>query len=354
LIEAAFAIPGDLDSPTGGYAYARRVIAEGPGVGVRLSVVPLPGDFPFPSAGSVEATARTLAAVPPGMPLLVDGLAFGALPVAALAGVRAPIAVLLHHPLGLETGMTAEVSAKLIASEGAALRHARAVVVPSRSTRADVMRLFGTPAEAITVSEPGLDKPAGATARRAAGEAVILSVASLSPRKGHDVLIDALARIADRPWRAIVSGADDRDATWAGALRARIEAAGLGGRISLRGAVSRTDLDSLYAEADVFCLPSRHEGYGMVFAEAMAHGLPVVAARIPAAEEVVPAAAGILVPRDDAAALARALASLLDDRALARRMGEAALAHAATLHGWDETARRIGAVLAGLTRETAE
>lgn len=352
MIDAAFAIPGDLDSPTGGYAYARRVIAEGPGVGVRLNVVPLPGDFPFPSAASVEATARALAAVPPGTPLLVDGLAFGALPVAALAGVRAPIAVLLHHPLGLETGMSAETSAQLIASEAAALRHAHAVVVTSKATRADVIRLFGTPPDAITVSEPGLDKPAGATAARPDGEAVILSVASLTPRKGHDVLIDALSRIVDRPWRATISGADDRDPAWAGALRARVEAAGLGGRIALNGAVSRTALDSLYAQAHVFCLPSRHEGYGMVFAEAMAHGLPVVAARIAAAEEVVPPPAGILVPRDDAAALAQALAKLIDDRAAARRMGEAALAHAATLHGWDETARRIGAVLAGLTRET--
>jgi glycosyltransferase involved in cell wall biosynthesis len=353
LIEAAFAIPGDLETPTGGYAYARRVIAEGPGVGLRLTVVPLPGDFPFPSNASVEASARALADVPPETPLLVDGLAYGALPVAALAGVRAPIAVLLHHPLGLETGAPAETSARLIASEGAALARARAVVVPSRATRDDVAALFGFPADRITVAEPGLDRPEAATADRPAGDALILSVASLTPRKGHDVLIEALARIADRPWRAIVSGAADRDPAWAATLLERIEAAGLADRVELRGAVSRAALDALYAQAHVFCLPSRHEGYGMVFAEAMAHGLPVVAARIPAAEEVVPVAGGLLVPRDDAAALAAALARLIDDRVAARRMGEAALAHAATLHGWDETARRIGAVLERLQGETA-
>lgn len=344
MIDAVFAIPGDLDTPTGGYAYARRVIAEAPGAGLRLSVLPLPGDFPRPSAASVAEATAALAAVPAGTPLVVDGLAFGALPEAAVKAVRAPLAVMLHHPLGLETGLSAEAAAASLATEAAVVRHAAAIIVTSHATQKDVETHLAVPAGKITVAVPGLDRPlAPETSRRA--PPVILTVASLTPRKGHDVLFEALARIGSRDWQAVLAGADDRDPAWAARLRADIGRLDLAPRIRLHGTMDAGDLSALYRSATIFCLPSRHEGYGMVFAEAMAHGLPVVAARISAAEEVVPADAGLLVPVDDAAALAGALAGLLDEPAKARAMGSAGAAHAATLPTWADTAARIAAVL---------
>jgi glycosyltransferase involved in cell wall biosynthesis len=88
----------------------------------------------------------------------------------------------------------------------------------------------------------------------------------------------------------------------------------------------------------------------MVFAEAMARGLPVVAARIAAAEEVLGEDAGALVPVDDADALAGALAALLDDAELRRRKGDAAVSRAAALPGWDATAATILRAMEGTMR----
>lgn len=346
MIHAAFAVPGALETPTGGYAYARRLLAEAGAAGLRLDHIALPGGFPRPDQAAVTQALRQLAAVPESRPLLVDGLAFGALPLAGLAVVRAPVAVLLHHPLGLETGLGAAEAARMIAAEAAALTRARAVIVPSRSTAETVAEQLGVPAALIFVAPPGLEPAPPQDAARETAH--ILCVASLTPRKGQDVLIAALAQLGDRPWRATLAGVEDRDPDYAARLRAMIAEAGLDRRITLTGALAPRALAEAYARAAIFCLPSHHEGYGMVFAEAMAHGLPVLAADIAAAREVMPADACRLVPAGDAAALGAALAALLDDPARAAAMGKAGRRHAATLQGWDATATAVAAVLGDL------
>jgi glycosyltransferase involved in cell wall biosynthesis len=340
-LNAIFAIPGDIDTPTGGYAYARALLAAAPGAGLALRVMTLPGDFPDPAPGSVELAARALAAIRPDVPVLVDGLAFGAMPPAALDAVRAPMAVLLHHPLGLESGLAPERATALLASERAAVARARAVIVPSETTRADVVATLGKDQDAITVAVPGLVKPPAMQQSRETPP-LILSVGSLTPRKGHDVLLEALGRLGTRRFEAVIAGAADRDAEWAAQIRAQAEPMA---SVRLLGAVGRSELDALYARATLFCLPSRHEGYGMVFAEAMAHGLPIVAADIAAAREVITPDAGLLVPCDDPAAVAEALAALLDDLGRAAKMGAAGAAHAATLPDWSQTAQRVAGVL---------
>lgn len=345
-MRATFAIPGDLATPSGGYGYDRAVIAAGQGAGLELAHLALPDGFPFPDAGAVDKAARLLAAAPADRPLLVDGLALGALPEAALAGVRAPLAALLHHPLALEAGLSADQAAALRASEGAALARCGAIITTSAATVRDALALFALDPARFTVARPGL---ARATMAQGGGETpVILCVASLIPRKGHDVLIEALAQVADRPWRAAFYGARDFAPDWAAQVRARIGATGLGARIALRGPVPSAALEAAYLGADIFCLPSRHEGYGMAFAEAMAHGLPVLAADIAAAREVIGPGAGWLSPPDDAAALAENLALLLDDPSRRRAMGAAAHARAHVIPGWDATARAIRAALEGI------
>jgi glycosyltransferase involved in cell wall biosynthesis len=337
VIRATFAVPGDLGSPTGGYAYDRALIAAGPGAGLTLDHLALPGGFPFPSDAALAETARLMAAAPADRPLLVDGLALGAMPDAVAAAARAPLAAMLHHPLALEAGLSAAEADALRASETAALARVRAVIVTSAATAATVSAMFDVDPATITVARPGLDR--APRARGSGGVPRILSVGSLIPRKGHDVLVDALARIADRAWTAEIVGSPAYAPGWAASVRARVRGAGLAGRVRFVGATSAAAVAEAYDRADLFCLPSRYEGYGMVFAEAMARGLPIVAARIAATEELVPEAAGALVPVDDAAALAGALAGLLDDAALRRRAGDAARAHAETLPDWPETAR---------------
>lgn len=341
-MRAFLAVPGDLATPTGGYAYARALLAHAGAAGLDLRHLPLPGGFPFPDREALAATARALGAA--DAPVLVDGLAFGALPPEAIGAARVPLLALVHHPLGLETGIDPAAAARLLASERAALARAAHVVTVSRTTAATLAADLGVDPARITVAPPGLDRAEAAPRR--GRPAVILSVGSLTPRKGQDLLLRALGRLAGADWTCRIAGSPDHDPAWAARLREAASAPGLAGRVAFLGALGREALDREYSGADIFCLPSRYEGYGMVFAEAMMRGLPVVALRVPPLPEVVPEAAGLLAPAEDEAALADFLAILLTQPAVAHRMAAAGRAHALGLPGWAETA----AVVAGALR----
>ncbi len=347
MTRLAFAIPGDIDSPTGGYAYDRQVMARLPDCGVEVSHLKLPGGFPFPSEAEIEETGRQLAAVRRDVILLIDGLAFGALPERVIEGVSAPIVVLLHHPLGLETGLREEESRTLLASEKAALRHARHIVVTSATTAQTLRELGFAPPPPVAIAEPGTERAPRAEGGN--GTCEILSVGSLIPRKGYDLLIDALAMIAHLDWHSTIAGSLDLDKPFAAKIARRVAETGLQKRVRLTGPLEAARLDALYAKADLFALPSRYEGYGMAFAAALARGLPVVAARAGAVPRTVPADAGILVPPDDAGSLSDALAALIGDRGLRRQFSDAAWAHAETLPRWRDTAR----IIADTIREAA-
>jgi glycosyltransferase involved in cell wall biosynthesis len=369
VIEVAFAIPGDIALPTGGYAYDRNLIGHIQPFGVRLSHLPLPGGFPFPDAAERAETMTRLTALRDVSLLLIDGLAYGAFDAAMLAAVPKPVVALVHHPLGLETGLTPQQQEALLATEGEALRRARHIIATSQTTAATLVALFSLARETITVAEPGVALPeramcsgvraeramcSGVRAERATGHTApvhILSAGAVVPRKGHDVLIDALAALQDLPWRASIAGSLDRSPETARDLAERIADCGLTGRVELAGALGDEALAALYRSADVFALASRYEGYGMVFAEAMAHGLPIVATTAGAIPETVPAAAGLLVPPDDTAALATALRAMIERTDLRRMCGEAAFAHAQTLPRWSDTARRVAEVLKAVARE---
>lgn len=337
-----FAIPGDLATPSGGYAYDRRLIAELRDLGWSVEHLPLAGDFPRPSAGSLAAADAALAALAEGTLVLIDGLAFGAMPeVAAAHAARLRLVALVHHPLALETGLDAATAEALYDSEARALRYARHIVVTSPETARILTTEFGVAAYRLTVAVPGTEPRPRAPGGNEPPH--LVSVGSLIPRKGHDVLIDALGGLLDLPWRLTIAGSPDADPAWAAALRARAVEAGLGARITFAGAVP--DTASLMASADIFVLPSRYEGYGMVFAEALAQGLPIVAARAGAVPDVVPESAGILVPVDDAEALSTALRRLIADKALRRRMAEGAYRAGLKLPGWRETGEIVAGAL---------
>lgn len=312
-----------------------------------LTHLPLPGGFPSPTGAEAEAAVAVLGEALARGPVLVDGLALGALPgVAGLpAELRARLAALCHHPLGLEPGLSPAESARRLAEESAALAACAAVAVTSDTTGRTLTERLGVPSDRITVALPGTD-PAPQAPRRG-DPPLILGVGTLSRRKGWDLLLSALAAVADRPWRAVIAGADDRDPETAAALRAQCEARRLAGRVDLPGALPRAEVDRLYLEADLFVLPSRYEGFGMVVTEALARGLPVIAADAGAVAEAAGGAAR-LVPPEDPRALAEALEDLLDRPAARDRLAAAARARAADLPGWKDTARRLRAMLEAL------
>lgn len=335
-------VPGDIDTPTGGYAYDRRLIAGLRDLGWQVELVALPGTYPYPGPLARGAARQALATLPTGACVLIDGLAGGALPdELAREATRLRIVALVHHALADETGLH-HGTAALAASERAALASARAVICTGARTATRLACGFSVEAGLITVAPPGTD-PAPRKAPRMGVPPRILAVGSLTSRKRHDVLIAALARLAELPWQARIVGSAELDPACADRLRAQVESVGLEDQVVMAGAVP--DARAEYDAADIFALASVHEGYGMAFAEALRHGLPVVGARSDAVADLVPAGAGALVPRDDPAAMAAALARLLRDPDAADDCAEAAWHAGAALPSWDDTAGMVAAAL---------
>jgi len=347
MTPAAFAIPGDIDLPTGGYMYDRRVLALLPQFGVAVRHLELPGSFPEPTEADLAETERILAGVATGTVLIVDGLAYGALPAGLIQSMRAPIVALVHHPLGLEAGLSESRRQQLLALEKAALALASRIVVTSAATARTLRSDFGVAEGKAVVAEPGTDP-----AQRAQGSTQpvqLLSVGSIVPRKAYDILVRALAPLKDRDWRLTIAGATDRSPQALAALHAALRETDLEHRVTVAGALAQEQLAEMYASADAFLLPSLYEGYGMVLAEAMARGLPIVCTTGGAAAETAPDAAAIKVPPGDGGALTAAIGRLLDEPALRRSLADASWAAGQKLPRWEDTARIIAGVIKGVT-----
>ena len=335
-----FAVAGAIGQITGGYIYDARIADGLKALGWPLRVHELAGRHPEADALAERAAAACLEAVGPGEMLLVDGLALPAfLPALPRLADGARLVALIHHPLADETGVDEVSRRRLDGAERAALGHAARVIVTSDTTAAAVAGM-GVPAGRIGTVRPGVDAAPRVSAGRARSEPQrldLLCVATITPRKGHALLVEALAGLQDLPWRLTCIGSDTRDPATAAALRDLIGRHGLEDRIALSGERPATEMSAAYAAADLFVLPSFHEGFGMAFAEALTQGIPVVGTTAGAIPETVPADAGILVPPGDVDALREALRRLLTDPALLRGLRQGAAR--AQFPTWDDAAR---------------
>ena len=179
---------------------------------------------------------------------------------------------------------------------------------------------------------------------------LIFALGRLVPYKGFDVLVEAARLLPDDAVVVIGGGGP-----LAGTLGRRIETLGLGGKVLLAGRIPEAELSDWFAACDVFCLPSveRAEMFGIVQLEAMAFGKPVVSTAI--ARSGVPlvnadGVTGLVAPPGDAGALGRALARLLADPALCRRLGQGGLAAVAGPFSPQAVTRALGAAYACLDR----
>jgi glycosyltransferase involved in cell wall biosynthesis len=283
-----------------------------------------------------------------GQPIVIDGLAFGVLPEAAAALCeRHPLVAMVHHPLALETGLTAAEAAALRESERAALSAVRRVVATSAETARILAADYGVPADRIVVAPPGSERRAPSQGS-GDGTVRLLSVGAIVPRKGFDLLVAALAGLAGLPWHLAIVGDGSRDPAAAARLAAAIERHGLKARIELCGVLSDAQLAARYRQADVFVLASRFEGYGMAFAEAIAHGLPVIGTTAGAIPDTVPAQAGVLVAPDDVAALEHALRRLVERKDERAKLAAGARSAAERLPTWPASARLFAGALEAL------
>jgi glycosyltransferase involved in cell wall biosynthesis len=343
--QAVFAVPGDLATATGGFVYDRRIIAELPKSGWQVDVLDIGTSFPRASVAERATAHLQLAALPAGRVLVIDGLAFGVMSESAASLEKThKLVALVHHPLAFETGLQEYEAAKFKASERLALSFVHRVVTTSATTARLLSQHYAVAPEKISVVLPGNDRVP--LPQRPAGDVVnLLAVGSIVPRKGYDLLIAALGKIPDLKWRLTIAADPSRSPETARALEAQIASLKLTERVELAGKVSDERLAELYANADLFVLPSRYEGYGMAYTEAVAHGVPVLGTTAGAIPEAVPAGAGMLVAPDSVDELTLALMRLVghpDERA---RLTAGARAAAATLPTWEDSGRQFAQAL---------
>lgn len=341
-----FVIPGDWRAPTGGYRYDRRIVESLRVQGWQVDLCTLSESFPRPDIATLVQTGEQLDALPDGALVVADGLAFGAMPeLARRHAARLRWVALVHHPLHLETGLTEVERNTLRSREVQALQAARHVIVTSETTARDLAPM-GVPAERIHVVEPGTERmPAAARPTPANSGVRLLCVATLTARKGHAVLLEALAGLKTLRWVLHCVGSTQRDPATSERLQHLVIELGLADRVHWHGELDDTALAAHYTAADLFVLPSFHEGYGMVVTEALAHGLPVVCTTGGALAQTLPRSAGRHVPAGDVAALRDALASLITRPDERERFAAGARAAAGRLPTWAQSAERFAAVL---------
>ena len=345
-------VPAGIDDParpSGGNAYDRQVCCGLAVAGWTVHVHEVPGSWPRPDGPSYAALAEALSGIPDRALVLVDGLVASPAPeVLVPEARRLRLVLLVHMPLGDGT-----VDDAVREREGAVLSAAASVVTTSAWARRVLLELYSLPGDRVHVAEPGVDAAELAPGTATAG--ALLSVAAVIPGKGHDVLLDALATLKDLCWQCLCVGSLERDPTFVERLRRRAAAGGMDGRVRFSGPQAGAELAGSYSAADVLVLPSRAETYGMVVSEALARGLPVVAADVGGVTEALGHGAdgvrpGLLVPPDDAAALGDALRAWLEDTDLRRRLRRAARERRESLAGWSTTTSVVADVIAGTVR----
>lgn len=327
--EIAFVVPGRLDQLTGGYLFDRRIVEGLRARGRGVRVIELAATDP-------KANGAVLADLADGTKTVVDGLALANLAeTVASQAHRLRLVGFVHGPLALETSLSPAAAKRAAAREACLLSQVCGVLCPSGSTAAAV-ESYGVSRERIAVVPPGTVRPARPPRPRRGPVRALLCVANVVPRKGHELLIEALVRIRDLDWSLHCIGSLERDRPTARAVRRLIQTTRLGRRITLVGERPPQSVARAYRAADAFVLPSFHEGYGMVYAEAMVHGLPVIATTAGAIPGTVPPQAGLLVPPGDPAALARALRRVIAQPVLAARLAMGSRATGARLPDWPQ------------------
>lgn len=334
-----FLAPGPLDTLTGGFVYDRHMVAALAAAGRLGGVHELLGTFPRAAPYDIAAGAAVLAGLPDRAVAVVDGLCLTALGQAvALHAARLSIVALIHHPLADETGLSERERMAFLAAEKAVLAEVDRVIVTSRPTAKRLLDFAVEPAR-VHVVEPGTATWAKPLPHRPVGAPLrLLSVGTLVPRKGHDLVLRALAGLDDVAWRLDIAGGR-RDPAHAAELEAMARDLGLSDRVAFLGEVAEADLARLHAEADLFVLATRYEGYGMALADAAAAGLPIVTSEAGTIPEGVARGGAVVVPTGDVAALAAALARLLRDPGRIAELAERARAALVAPRDWQAAGR---------------
>lgn len=344
-MHASLIVPAPFDAVSGGYEYDRHVVAGLSQAGHNVRVVELAGTHPVTDATAREAAYAAWDSMTPEWRPIIDGLA-----LPAFAGLDDALAArstvgLIHHPTSLESGLGEAERASLLAIEKCLLPRLARIVVTSEPTAESLVTDFGASRDRIRVVVPGTDD-----APRSAGSGGptcrILAIGTLVPRKGHDLLLRALARLFDLDWHLTVVGSPERDPVHAQALAALAAELGIARRVQFAGVVTGEALEALWQRADLFALATYWEGYGMVIAAALKRGVPVAVTDGGAAGHLVAPEAGVVCPVGDQTNLSKALRRVIYGKDLRLRMAEAAWQVGQSLPDWHTQVREFTQALA--------
>jgi glycosyltransferase involved in cell wall biosynthesis len=329
-------VPGPLATDTGGHVYDRRMAETLRELGHDVSVVEIPGRLPDPDQAAIYAARTAWSALPENCIRLIDGLAlpaFEGLPLHRVAG-------LIHHPASMETGLPDDIRQRLHATEAEMFQALPRLLVTSEQTADLIARDFAIPRDRIGTIVPGIgDLPRG---KGSPGPSCrILSAGALIPRKGHDLLLRALARLFDIDWHLTIAGSPDRDPVHASGLAALATDLNIAQRTEFVPAVT----GALWDQADVFALTSHFEGYGIAIAEALRRGIPVAVTNVGAVPALVGPETGVIVSVGDTDQYSKAIRRLIFDETVRKAMAEAAWRESQALPSWRTQAEHLAAAL---------
>jgi len=350
-------VAGSPDQRTGGYLYDAQIVAHLREQGWVIDVIGLQGQFPDADNDARHALETALAGLPEQARVVIDGLAMGALPeVIKRHQARLAITALVHHPLGDERGLSHANQTRFHRLEIQALAAVSGIIVTSAFTQRRLRELavnYQASLPDIRVVEPGvaselLSASPGSQPNRlpASATTTLLCVATLTPRKGQDLLVQALSRLKPLDWQCHCYGSLDRDADFSAKVADLVRQHEMEARVLLPGECDQAQLEAAYQAADVLVLPSWYEGYGMVVSEALAHGLPVITTTGGALADTLPKDAGLAVPPGDINALSEAIERFLTEPALREQLTRGAQAARLQLTSWQEAAQAFANVLA--------
>jgi glycosyltransferase involved in cell wall biosynthesis len=336
-------VPGPFDTVSGGYGYDRAIVAGLRAEGHEVDMIELAGCHPMPDEAALASAQAAWSQLPLNAVPVIDGLGLPAFaPLAEALAVRGAVG-LIHHPTALEPDHDEATRARLREQERMLLPRLARIIVTSATTGERLAAEFGVAPERIAVVVPGTpDAPRSAGS--GSGPCHILAVGVITPRKGHDLLLRALARLPDLDWRLTIVGAP-RDRAHAEALITLAAELGIAARITFAGELVADALEAAWQSADIFALATRYEGYGMAIAEALKRGLPIAVTDGGAAGALVTPRVGVVCPVGDHVTLSNALRRMIFDHTLRHEMADAAWEAGRALPDWPTQARAFAAAL---------
>jgi glycosyltransferase involved in cell wall biosynthesis len=344
-----FVIPGDINLPTGGYRYDKEIINAWKASGIDVELISLEGNYPFPSEQDKANALKAIEKFPDAKVAVVDGLLGGASPefMQALSKIM-PVTALIHHPLCLENGLDENTAQNLKVSEQKGLEFVSQIITTSPATTKTVSQLFGVESTKTHTVLPGVKRTQ--VSKGSQSETVhLLCVGSVIERKGHKFLLHSLSRLKDLNWRLDCYGSTEFDTKLFDELQSFVKAENMSEKVAFHGAVSDEMIEAAYTTSDVFVLPSLFEGYGMVYAEAIVRGLPIIASTAGAIPDTVPQTCGILVEPENTNMLTQALEQMISNEHLRNNYRQGAMTAAEDFPTWQGSATQFRELLKDMT-----